>query len=204
MKTKTENPAGTVGPGAPSDRVFRIDENTSLDEVNALDLPPGCEYSCEFWQQGEGGVAENVRIEGNVFLDAGAGWGHGQRWNPGGTHLRFQDTTVPTPGFAVVGNRFSRATECLARLFNDWRGQALFRDNVWESAGEPVCVWHARPRAGLRFLCPDHLDRSHRDDRAEIESQGPGGRDFEATPEGFRAFEETFGFGPDEFRRTTL
>ena len=30
----------------------------------------------------------------------------------------------------------------------------------------------------------------------------PGGRDFEATTEGFRAFEETFGFGPDLFRRT--
>ena len=160
-----------------------------------------CEYSYEFWQQGAGGAAENIRVEGNVFLDAGASWGHVQRWNPGGAHLRFQDTTVPTPGFAVVGNRFSRATECLARLFNDWRGEALFRDNAWESAGEPVCLWHARPRAGLRFLCPDYLDRNHRDDRAEIESQGPGGRDFAATPEGFRAFEEAFGFGPDTFRR---
>ena len=160
-----------------------------------------CEYSYEFWQQGEGATAENIRIEGNVFLDAGASWGHGQRWNPGGAHLRFQDTTVPTPGFAVVGNRFSCATECLARLFNEWRDEAVFRDNVWESAGEPVCVWHARPRTGLRFRCPDYLDRNHRDDRAEIESQGPGGRDFEATPEGFRAFQETFGFGPDEFRR---
>ncbi len=158
-----------------------------------------CEYSFEFWMQGE--AAEDIRLEGNVFRDAGGGWGREQRWNPSAAHLRFQDTTVPTPGFAVVGNRFSRAKDCLARLFNDWRGEALFRGNVWESAGEPVCVWHARPRAGLRFLCPDYLDRNHRDDRAEIESQGPGGRDFAATPEGFRDFEETFAFGPDEFRR---
>ena len=157
-----------------------------------------CEYSFEFWMQGE--AAEGIRLEGNVFRDAGGGWGREQRWNPSAAHLRFQDTTVPTPGFAVVGNRFSRARDCLARLFNDWRGEALFRGNVWESAGEPVCVWHARPRAGLRFLCPDYLDRNHRDDRAEIEVDGPGGLDFAATPEGFRAFQEAFAFGPDEFR----
>ena len=160
-----------------------------------------CEYSYEFWQQSAGGAAENVRLVGNVFRNAGGGWGREQRWNPSAAHLRFQDTTVPTPGFIVEGNRFSRSADVLARVFNDWRGQASFRNNVWESAGEPICLWHARPRVGLRFLCPDFLDRNHRDDRAEIEADGPGGRLFEATPEGFRAFETAFGSGPDEFRR---
>ena len=152
--------------------------------------------------KGDGGTADDVRLFGNRFRDAGSGWGHVQRWNPNAAHLMFYDTSVPTPGFTVRDNVFARSADCLARVFNDWRGQAVFRDNIWESAGEPVCIWHARPRGGLRFRCPDHLDRNHRDDRAEIESQGPGGRDFEATPEGFRAFVETFGFGPDSFRRT--
>lgn len=158
-----------------------------------------CEYSYEFWVQGADSVAESIRVVGNRFRDAGGGWGRGQRWNPSAAHLRIQDTTIPTPGFVFEGNLFSSSADCLARIFNDWRGEASFRGNVWESAGEPVCVWHARPRTGLRFRCPDHLDRNHRDDRAEIEADGPGGRDFPATPEGFRSFEEAFDFGPDEF-----
>ena len=149
-----------------------------------------CEYSYEFWQQGEGGACENVRLEDNDFRDAGGGWGHAQRWNPNAAHLMLYDTTVPTPGFAVVRNRFERSRDCLCRAFNDWEGRALFSDNVWVSGGEPHCRCHARPRTGLRNLYPDHLDQMHRDDAAEIESEGPGGwlrRDrfpWEAPPRG--------------------
>ena len=130
-----------------------------------------CEYSYEFWQQGKDGVAENIRLEGNDFRDAGFGWGHAQRWNPNAAHLMLYDTTTSTPGFAIVGNRFSRSANVMVRAFNDWGGEALFQDNVWEADGAPLCRCHGRPRAGLRFLYPDHLDQIHCDDEAEIEAQ---------------------------------
>lgn len=130
-----------------------------------------CEYSYEFWHQGENGVVEKIRLEGNDFRDAGFGWGHAQRWNPNAAHLMFYDTTMPTPGFEVVGNRFARSANVLVRAFNDWDGEARFADNDWVAEGAPFCRCHGRPRAGLRFLYPDHLDQIHCDDAAEIESQ---------------------------------
>jgi hypothetical protein len=87
----------------------------------------------------------------------------------------FYDTTMPTPGFEVVGNRFSRSANVMVRAFSDWTGEAVFKDNVWEADGAPYCRCHGRPRSGLRFLYPDHLDQIHCDDAAEIESQGSGG-----------------------------
>ena len=161
-----------------------------------------CEYSYEFWQQGaNGATAEDVRIVGNVFKNAGRGWGHAQRWNPNATHLMFYDTTVPTPGFIVRDNRFERAVNYLSRFFNEWRGEADFSGNVWVGDGEPICRYHGRPRTGLKTLNPDHLDQIHDDNRAEIESQGTGACDFAGDADGFRRFIETFGFGSDTFHR---
>ena len=159
-----------------------------------------CEYSYEFWQQGEGGVAEDVRLLGNEFRDAGKGWGHAQRWNPNAAHLMFYDTTSPTPGFVVAGNLFARSADCLARIFNEWRGEAVFSGNIWESSGEPVCRYHGRPRAGLQYRYPDHLDQIHDDNAAEIESEGSGADVFGSTEDEFRRFEAAFGFGPDELK----
>ena len=135
-----------------------------------------CEYSYEFWHQGKDGVTENIRLENNDFRDAGFGWGHAQRWNPNAAHLMLYDTTMPTPGFEIVGNRFSRSANVMVRAFSNWAGEAVFKDNVWEADGAPYCRCHGRPRSGLRFLYPDHLDQIHCDDEAEIEAQGDGGR----------------------------
>ena len=159
-----------------------------------------CEYSYEFWQQGKDATADDVRLVGNRFRDAGRGWGHAQRWNPNAAHLMFYDTSVPTPGFTVTGNTFARSADWLARVFNEWRGQASFSGNTWESEGEAICRYHGRPRANLRFLYPDHLDQIHCDNAAEIEEQGTGATLFGGTEEEFRRFESAFGFGPDTFR----
>lgn len=137
-----------------------------------------CEYSYEFWHQGEGGVAENILFEDNDCRDAGGGWGHAQRWNPNAAHLMLYDTVLHTPGFVVRGNAFRRSADVLCRMFNDWRGEAVFEGNVWESGGEPFCRFHGRPRSGLRHLYPDRLDQIHCDDASEIESQGGGARLF--------------------------
>ena len=159
-----------------------------------------CEYSYEFWQQGRDGVAEDVRLVGNRFRDAGGGWGHRQRWNPNAAHLMFYDTTVATPGFTMTGNVFERSADCLARFFNVWRGEAAAEGNSWRSAGEPVCRYHGRPRAGLAYLYPDRLDQIHDDNQAEIESQGSGAGVFGASEAEFRRFAGAFGFGRDDFR----
>ncbi|MBR1837567.1 MAG: right-handed parallel beta-helix repeat-containing protein [Kiritimatiellae bacterium] len=151
-----------------------------------------CEYSYEFWHQGEGGAAENVVLGSNAFRDAGCGWGHAQRWNPNAAHLMFYDTTVPTPGFEVRGNRFGRTAGVAARVFNDWRGQAVFAGNEWAVGAAPLCRFHGRPRGGLRFLYPDRLDRIHDDNVAEIESQGAGGGIVPSTAEGRAKFESLF------------
>lgn len=163
-----------------------------------------CEYSYEFWHQGKGGTTSEIRLEGNRFSDAGGGWGHRQRWNPNAAHLMLYDTTMDTPAFVIRDNVFSRSADCLCRVFNQWRGHAEVSGNRWESGGEPVCRWHARPRSGLRYLYPDRLDQIHCDDAAEIESQGQGAETFPATEEGFSRFGQTLGFGPDIFSFITL
>ena len=163
-----------------------------------------CEYSYEFWHQGEGGIAEDVALEGNSMRDAGFGWGHAQRWNPNAAHLMFYDTTVPTPGFRASGNAFGRTAGVGARIFNDWRGHASFSGNEWDVGSSPICRFHGRPRSGLRHLYPDRLDRIHRDDASEIESQGAGGFTIPATPEGRARFAALFAAAGIEDRRPRM
>lgn len=130
----------------------------------------GCEYSYEYWNQGEGAVTRNVVFEGNVCRKAGYGWGHRRRWNPNAAHLMFYDNTAATSGFMLRGNVFSRSKGCGIRLFNVWREFFRMEDNVWSVPGRPFCRFHGRPYSGLDDLYPDHLDRSHCDNAAEIES----------------------------------
>ena len=139
-----------------------------------------CEYSYEYWQQGENAWTENVRVEDNRFRDAGRGWGHRQRWNPNAAHLMFYDTTAETKGFVVRNNVFSRSENTLFRFFNDWRKQVTFADNRWIAERESICRFHGRPTANLVYRYPDRLDQMHDDNLAEIESQGSGARVFEA------------------------
>lgn len=110
-----------------------------------------CEYSYEYWQQGDGAVTENVIFENNVCRDAGKGWGHLQRWIPNAAHLMFYDTTAKTDGFVIRGNRFENTENCGIRLFNAWYASITMEDNVW--------------------VVPDRLDVIHKDSRREIESQ---------------------------------
>jgi len=148
-----------------------------------------CEYSYEYWQQGDGSKTENVLVEDNVFRDAGRGWGHRQRWNPNAAHLMFYDTTAETRGFTVRNNVFSRSEDTLFRLFNDWRASLVFAGNSWTAGAGSLCRYHGRPTANLVYRYPDRLDQQHDDNLAEIESQGSGARVFAAADtEAFRAF----------------
>ncbi len=130
-----------------------------------------CEYSYEYWQQGDGARTQNILFENNVCRDAGYGWGHVRRWNPNAGHLMFYDTTAETSGFVIRGNRFERSKNCGIRLFNAWYDSFTMEDNVWYIPWHILCRYHGRPTEGLIDKNPDHLDRTHNDSQAEIESQ---------------------------------
>ncbi|MBQ8061619.1 MAG: right-handed parallel beta-helix repeat-containing protein [Bacteroidales bacterium] len=130
-----------------------------------------CEYSFEYWQQGDGSRTENIVFENNVCRDAGKGWGHHQRWNPNAAHLMLYDTTAETDGFIIRGNRFEHTENCCIRLFNAWYRGITMEDNVWIIPRNQLIRYHGRPTSGLINKYPDHLDFIHRDDVREIEDQ---------------------------------
>ncbi|MBQ9548468.1 MAG: right-handed parallel beta-helix repeat-containing protein [Bacteroidales bacterium] len=154
-----------------------------------------CEYSYEYWQQGDGARTEDISFINNVCRDAGKGWGHRQRWNPNAAHLMFYDTTAETARFVVKGNYFGASENCGMRLFNAWYASLTMEDNTWETGGAPLCRYHGRPTSDLIYKYPDRLDRIHDDNLAEIEGQtveqpevfGPG-------PAGLERFRTRFGF----------
>ena len=130
-----------------------------------------CEYSYEYRQQGDGAKTENIVFVDNVCRKAGYGWGHRQRWNPNAGHLMFYDTTAETDGFLIRGNRFERTKDCGIRLFNAWYPRWTMEDNVWKIPCSWLLRYHARPTSDLIYKYPDHLDRIHDDNEAEIQSQ---------------------------------
>lgn len=130
-----------------------------------------CEYSYEYWQQGDRAVTENVCFENNVCRDAGKGWGHVQRWNPNAAHLMFYDTTAKTNSFVIRSNRFENTENYGMRLFNAWYSSITMKDNVWIIPHHILCRYHGRPTEALVYKYPDRLDVIHRDNRKEIESQ---------------------------------
>ena len=160
-----------------------------------------CEYSFEFWQQGEGASTENILVEKNVFRDAGKGWGHKVRWNPNAAHLMMYDTTAPSKNFMIRNNTFAASENCIMRLFNDWGGALKMKGNLWISAGAPLCRYHGRPQKDLTYLYPDRLDKINDDNRAEIESQGSGATVFEATEDDFKRMNSQFGFKKQTFKK---
>ena len=147
-----------------------------------------CEYSYEYWQQGEGARTRDVVFENNVCRDAGKGWGHRQRWNPNAAHLMFYDTTAETARFLVRGNRFERSENCGMRLFNAWYASLTMEGNIWEIPSGLLCRYHGRPVRDLIYKYPDRLDRVHADDESEIQGQT-------VEPP------EVFGAGPGELAR---
>ena len=130
-----------------------------------------CEYSYEYWQQGDGARTQNILFENNVCRDAGYGWGHVRRWNPNAGHLMFYDTTAETEGFVIRGNRFERSKNCGIRLFNAWYPSMTLENNSWYIPWHVLCRYHGRPTADLKYKYPGRLDRTHNDSEAEIQSQ---------------------------------
>ncbi|HAH23620.1 MAG TPA: hypothetical protein DCL77_07670 [Prolixibacteraceae bacterium] len=70
-----------------------------------------CEYSYEYFlPEGE---TSNILFENNTCVDAGLGWGHSQRPNPSGRHIRIAGTPSNTNNFVVRNNIFCNAVDVL-------------------------------------------------------------------------------------------
>jgi len=100
------------------------------------------EYSFEYWNRGSSSLTRNVVFEHNTCVDAGYGWGHGQRPDPNGRHLMFYDNTAMTTNVFVRNNIFSGATDSLLRLHGrDWTGNLVMDYNCWFQSRGPIVLW---------------------------------------------------------------
>lgn len=123
-------------------------ENRETDVTWRDNVIWNSEYSYEYWNAG---VTCNVLFENNTCVDAGRGWGHGQRVNPNGTHLMYFRNRAATTNFVVRNNVFFRATDWIVRCESDWRSSLLHDNNlVYNDGGAPVMRW--LDAGGLR-LC---------------------------------------------------
>jgi hypothetical protein len=68
------------------------------------------EYSFEYWNRPEDSETHDVYFLHNTCVNAGYGWGHAQRPDPSGCHLRFYASPAPTRNIVVRDNIFAGAT----------------------------------------------------------------------------------------------
>jgi hypothetical protein len=68
------------------------------------------EYSFEYWNRPEDSETHNVYFLHNTCVNAGYGWGHAQRPDPSGCHLRFYSSPAPARNIVVRNNIFDGAT----------------------------------------------------------------------------------------------
>ncbi|MBP7935594.1 MAG: right-handed parallel beta-helix repeat-containing protein [Phycisphaerae bacterium] len=100
------------------------------------------EYSFEYWNREAASRTNNIVFEHNTCVDAGFGWGHGQRPDPNGRHLMFYDNTAATTKVMIRHNIFCNATDSLMRLHGrDWTAELAMDFNCWIQARGPWVLW---------------------------------------------------------------
>jgi hypothetical protein len=101
-----------------------------------------CEYSFEYWNRDATSRTSNILFEHNTCVDAGFGWGHGQRPDRNGRHLMFYDNTAATSGVVVRRNIFANATDSLLWLHGrDWTSGLTMDHNCLHQPSGPVWLW---------------------------------------------------------------
>ena len=103
------------------------------------------EYSFEYWNRpADSSRTERIRFEHNTCVDAGSGWGHRQRPDPGGRHLCFYWSPAPAEGIVIRDNVFAGATDNAFYAPNYGRAQLLALDadrNLWyQPRGEMILL----------------------------------------------------------------
>jgi hypothetical protein len=97
------------------------------------------EYSFEFWNRMEASRTRYICFEHNTCVDAGGGWGHGQRPDPNGRHLMFYDNSAITEGVSVRYNIFCNSTDSCLRLHGrDWTTALTMDHNCWFQTRGPI------------------------------------------------------------------
>ncbi len=100
------------------------------------------EYSFEYWNGGPESVTRNILFENNICVDAGYGWGHGQRPDPNGRHLMFYNNAAQTTNVVIRHNIFARSVDSLMRLHGrDWTAALALDENCWFQDGKPFVLW---------------------------------------------------------------
>lgn len=101
-----------------------------------------CEYSFEYWNRDESSRTHNILFEHNTCVDAGYGWGHGQRPDRNGRHVMFYDNTAATSDFVVRYNIFCNATDSCLRLHGrDWTASLTLDANCWYQRDGAFLLW---------------------------------------------------------------
>jgi len=145
------------------------------------------EYSFEYWNRPAAAHTRNVVFEHNTCVDAGGGWGHGQRPDPNGRHLSFYQNSADTQGVAVRDNIFCNSTESDLRMDNDWCSGLTLDRNLWCQKTGPIFYflrqnYSAEQVAAFRAASgldrnsvvaePRFRDAARRDYRLAVESPG--------------------------------
>ena len=100
------------------------------------------EYSFEYWNGGPASRTHNIVFEHNTCVDAGFGWGHGQRPDPNGRHLMFYNNTAATTQVVIRDNIFCKASDSLLRLTGtDWAAALTMERNCWFQSRGPWAHW---------------------------------------------------------------
>jgi hypothetical protein len=121
------------------------------------------EYSFEYWNRGPNSRTRNIVFEHNTCLNAGHGWGHGQRPDPNGRHLMFYDNSAVTTNVVVRDNIFCGATDSLLRLNGrDWTLALVMERNCWYQPNGPVLSWAEQSFGPVEFMA---FMRAHGFDR---------------------------------------
>lgn len=145
-----------------------------------------CEYSFEFWNRGPASQTRHIRFEHNTCVDAGHGWGHGQRPDPNGRHLMFYDNSSATADMVIRYNIFCNATDsCLRHHGRDWTAALTMDDNGWYQSQGPLLLWGTERVGAERFAAfqrqrgfdahslvadPQFVDPEHHDYRLRPDS----------------------------------
>ncbi|MEI8288401.1 MAG: hypothetical protein WCH99_02920 [Verrucomicrobiota bacterium] len=145
------------------------------------------EYSFEYWNRPAEARTRNVVFEHNTCVDAGFGWGHGQRPDPNGRHLMFYNNEADTQGVVVRNNVFCNGTESDLRMENNWGSGLTLDRNLWfqktgplfsflrqDYSPEQVAAFRATTKQDLNSLVaePRFRDAARHDYRLAADSPG--------------------------------
>ena len=145
-----------------------------------------CENSFEYWNSG---VTRNVQFIHNTCVDAGCGWGHGQRPNPNASHVLFFPYRPKEAHVVVRDNVFCNSVNWSMRCDFDWRGGVVLDRNLVYNSNPDVPImrwldgdkvklldWHSHQALGFDvnglLARPDFCDAKKRDYRLRRDSPG--------------------------------